>query len=58
MIQKQKKNVFIEDMFQHFNTLYGSSPPENQNHLLSTSIIIDDELDSEFTIHEIRNAVF
>ena len=56
--QTKQGNVFIEDMFQHFNTLYGSLPPENQNDFLSISIIIDDELDSEFTIHEIRNAVF
>ena len=45
-------------MFQHFNTLYGSSPPENQDDLLSAGMIIDEELDSELTIHEIKNAVF
>ena len=42
------KNVSIEDMFQHFNTLYGSSPPENQDDLLSAGIKIDEEFDSEF----------
>ena len=52
-------NITIDDMYEHFNTLYGPSPsPNSDNADNNADIVYDNELNSEFTAAEIRKAVF
>lgn len=45
-------------MYEHFNSLYGSSPSHNNDNVDDNDdIVYDNELNAEFTTAEIRNAV-